>query len=92
MFRIGLNMRQRDFAARVGVSANYIYLVESGKREPSLSLLKDIARTFDIPISFLFLEEEVKPELGKESKEIYEKLKSLILKVQQVAHSYEAQV
>lgn len=85
MFRTGLKIKQQDFAMTVGVSANYIYLVENGKREPSLSFLRSVAKALGVPITFLFVDEEIKPKIGRESEEIYEKLKALILQVQQIA-------
>lgn len=37
-------LRQEDLAAKIKVSKPYISMLESGKRDPSLKMLKDIAK------------------------------------------------
>ena len=39
---------QKDFSAALGVSSNYIYLIESGKEKPSDRTLNDICRIYDV--------------------------------------------
>ncbi len=56
--RTASKVRQRDLAKRAGVTANYISLVEGDKREPSISLLKKIANSLKVPVSFFFLWQE----------------------------------
>ncbi len=86
IFRTVLNIKQCDLADKLDVSTNYLYLVEQGKRDPSISFLKKTSKVLGVPISFLFLEEEVDPKLSMHSKEIYERLKSLIIDLQRLAH------
>ena len=81
MFRVGMGIKQRDFAKRLDISANYLYLIESGKKDPSLPVLKKAALELGVPISFLFVDENVSG-LGEEAKAIYEKIKALIFQVQ----------
>jgi transcriptional regulator with XRE-family HTH domain len=50
-----------DLAARISVSPSLISQLERGGVNPSISLLKSIADTFEIPLSSLLGEEEVKP-------------------------------
>lgn len=48
------NWSQRDLAAKSGVSNAAISRIESGKRkEPSSSVLKDIAAALDVPVENL---------------------------------------
>ena len=48
------NWSQRDLAAKSGVSNAEISRIESGKRkEPSSSVLKDIAVALDVPVEDL---------------------------------------
>lgn len=48
------NWSQRDLAAKSGVSNAEISRIESGKRkEPSSSVLKDIASALDVPVEDL---------------------------------------
>ena len=65
--RLGLS--KADFAARIGVSAAYIHILESGKQEITLRVLESISRSFEIPLSYFFedlsFEEDIKLELKK---------------------------
>lgn len=45
---------QKTFAERVGVSASYLSLIEKDRREPTLSLVRDMARELGVPASILF--------------------------------------
>ena len=58
------NLKQNEFAESLGVSPNYISLIENGKKEPSLKLLKKISHKFDIPISVLLWED---PPINKKT-------------------------
>ncbi len=64
-----LGLTRTEFAARIGVSAAYIHILESGKQEITLRVLESISRSFDIPITYFFedinLSEETKIELKK---------------------------
>lgn len=39
---------QEAFASRIGLTKNFVSLIETGKREPSDRTIKDICREFDI--------------------------------------------
>src|ERR1039457_6574420 len=56
--RTARKVKQRDLAKRAGVTANYVSLVEGDKREPSVSLLKKLAASLKVPVSFFFLWQE----------------------------------
>lgn len=56
LFRIAADLKQADLADRLGVSKNYVYMVESGRRDPSFEYLKQFSDTVDVPLSLLFLE------------------------------------
>lgn len=47
----GLN--QDDFASKIGLTKNFISLVESGKREPSPRTVSDICRVFNVDKTWL---------------------------------------
>lgn len=48
-------MNQRQLADSVGISASMLSLVESGRREPTIRLLRDIARELEIPAAVLLV-------------------------------------
>ena len=57
VLRVARDLSQGELARAVKVSPGYLSLVESDKREPSLSFLKRLASHFNIPVGFLLLEE-----------------------------------
>jgi transcriptional regulator with XRE-family HTH domain len=68
LMRTASGMKQKDVARKVGVTPNYLSLVENGRREPSVSLLKGLARVLGVPIGLFFLWEEA--DLGPSKKGI----------------------
>lgn len=46
--RLRLGLSQTEFAHKIGVSRSYIAQIEGGKSEPSISLLKNITKTFEL--------------------------------------------
>jgi transcriptional regulator with XRE-family HTH domain len=55
LIRTSSGMKQKDVATKLGVTSNYVSLVESGNREPSVSLLKRLATIFGVPVGIFFL-------------------------------------
>ena len=57
--RTATGMKQREVATKTGVTANYMSLVEGGKREPSIAFLNRLAKTLGIPVGIFFLWQEM---------------------------------
>jgi transcriptional regulator with XRE-family HTH domain len=51
--RIARGLSSAELARRVGVTANYVSLIENGRRTPSLKRLEAVAATLGVPTSFL---------------------------------------
>lgn len=51
--RASAGLQQKELAARVGISASLLSLLERDKREPTVRVLRDIGTTLDIPPSVL---------------------------------------
>ncbi len=58
--RVSRGVTQRELAQRVGKSQNLVWLVESGKKDPGIVLLKNIADALNMPLDY-FLVPIVKP-------------------------------
>jgi transcriptional regulator with XRE-family HTH domain len=58
VMRTASGIKQKEIASRTGVTANYVSLVEAGKRDPSISFLRQIAKVIDVPVGLFFLWEE----------------------------------
>jgi len=65
LMRTATGLKQNDIARQLGVTSNYISLVENGKREPSVSFLRALARIFKVPVGLFFLWEEAEPHSSK---------------------------
>jgi transcriptional regulator with XRE-family HTH domain len=55
MARISRGISQQDLATRVAISASYLSLVESGKKDPSLAMIRSIASGLKISEDVLLL-------------------------------------
>jgi transcriptional regulator with XRE-family HTH domain len=53
LLRIAAKLKQAGLANSLGVTTNYLSLVENDRREPSLSLLKKFAEVLDVPLGYL---------------------------------------
>jgi len=53
--QMGLSLR--ELATRAGVSASFLSQVERGRSNPSLKTLQAIAKTLDVPIFYLLVED-----------------------------------
>lgn len=42
------DLTQKEFADRLGVTMNYVYMMESGRREPSVATAREICRQFSV--------------------------------------------
>ena len=47
-------IRQVDLAREIGISKNYLCLIEKEKKEPSLRLLQELSLRLDVPV-YVFL-------------------------------------
>jgi len=55
-FRKIANISQEDLAEKTGLTRNYLALIESGKRQPSLSTLRRISKVLKVPVSILTMD------------------------------------
>ena len=44
----GITLSQKDFAGKIGLSENYIWMIENGDRVPSERTISDICREFGV--------------------------------------------
>ncbi len=83
--RVAAELQQKEMAERLGISQNYLSLLENNKAEPSVTLLRKVAEVFQVPASFLLWEEHASTESADpEINERYAKLQQLIHELQQL--------
>jgi transcriptional regulator with XRE-family HTH domain len=56
LFRISADLKQREVADKMGVTVNYVSMLERGERDPTLEYLKSFSRLVTVPVSVLLWE------------------------------------
>lgn len=83
ILRTAIGLRQKDLADKVGIQPHYLSLVEAGKRQPSLAVLRKIANELDVPVSLLFWQAEQYPEgISLENESRWRNLHSLLVEME----------
>jgi transcriptional regulator with XRE-family HTH domain len=52
LLRVASDLKQSSLAKDLDITANYLSLVENGKKEPSLTFLKKFSRRLNIPLGY----------------------------------------
>lgn len=52
LLRVASDLRQTSLARDLNVTANYLSLIENGRKEPSLTFLKKFSQRFDLPLGY----------------------------------------
>lgn len=68
------NMKQSELAELAQISVSYLSLLEQGKRDPSFSMIQNIALALNVPVSILVFLSAEQHELAGISAELAEKL------------------
>lgn len=80
LFRSKKGLKQNQMALELGISQNYLSLIESCKKEPTMERLSEFAHKLKISKDALvFLSSEPPTELGEADKKAYGKLQMNIL-------------
>lgn len=70
-----------ELASSAGLSQSYLSMVESGKREPTLSTLEKLANVLEVPLPILLFLASNKEELKGLDSETFDKLSTAALAV-----------
>ena len=78
-YREQLDVTQEELSGDLDITSTYISAIENGRKEPSLTLLKNICKELEIPEEVLVWEAvEVKDYLRGDDKKIVEMAKVII--------------
>lgn len=83
VLRTAAGLKQKELAAAVGIQPNSLSLIESGKREPSLSLLRSIASKLDVPME-LFFSSYYSDKSEVKKADIVNQLKDLLMEMERL--------
>jgi transcriptional regulator with XRE-family HTH domain len=76
LFRVAAGLKQNELAKRLRVSQNYVYMVESGRREASREYLTKFAKAVNLPLSVIFLDSP--PPKNKKARKLIENILALM--------------
>lgn len=68
---------QGELARRLSVTSSYLSQVENGRKQPSLSFLKQVSDEFSFPLSLLVLGDQT----DKAHREIFAELQNILAKL-----------
>ena len=73
LIRVFHDLKQYELSDRLGISQSYLSEIESGRKEPSIGLIKKYSQEFKIPLSsILFFSERLynRQKMDQESEEM----------------------
>lgn len=83
VMRTASGIKQKDIASEIGVTPNYVSLVEAGKREPSIAFLRQIAKVIGVPVGLFFLwaesADENAPKINPQLRVLLSELEAMYL-------------
>lgn len=79
LIRTARNLTQRELSKQLKVSANYLSLIESDKRDPSLAFLNRLAAQLGVPVAMLFVFQG-EPLPGVRTSDL-DKLREMLLRI-----------
>ena len=53
--RVAKGLSQQELAARIAISASYLSLIEAGKKDPSIPMIRSVAEGLKISVDVLLL-------------------------------------
>lgn len=60
LMRVFHDLSQKDLAEKLDISKSYLSEIESGKKQPTLSLLERYSQVFEVPVSsIIFFSEHI---------------------------------
>jgi len=71
-------LKQADFAVKCGLSQSYLSSIEKGRKEPTLSILKQIANALSIPMPVLIFLSLDKEDIAESKQEAFRMLEPTI--------------
>ena len=81
--RIIHDLKQKEFAERIGVSISYLCEIEKGKNTPSIHVVQKISNSFGIPIHTLFILEQPIKNISEDAWKGLPEVIQLIIKIRE---------
>ena len=75
---MSFNMSQEQMAEKLGVSINYISLIENGKKNPGNAFLRDFSKKFNVPNVLLVKQNLIPEPKNEKEKELFDRFHKLV--------------
>jgi transcriptional regulator with XRE-family HTH domain len=82
LIRTARNIRQRELASQLNVSANYLSMLEANRRVPSVTFLRAIASKLRVPSGLFLLWAE--GNTSNLSKKQFDQVRELLTRIQAI--------
>ncbi|WP_313098975.1 helix-turn-helix transcriptional regulator [Epilithonimonas sp.] len=73
-----IGMSQGELAKQIQKTQSYLSLIEKNKKEPNLSVLKEISEVLEIPLPILFFKSIEDTDIKEDKKFIFNSLDAII--------------
>lgn len=73
-----IGMSQGELAKQIQKTQSYLSLIEKNKKEPNLSVLKEISEVLQIPLPILFFKSIEETDIKEDKKFIFNSLDTII--------------
>lgn len=90
--RISKGFKQKELADALGISSNYLSLIENDKREPRLCFLRELAKALGIPTSSLLVEFDDTPTIDSDPTQTLKRINELVVELQHLQSLYYASI
>ena len=85
--RSDIELSQQELAARASVTPSFMSLLESGKRQPSLKVLRRLAEALEVPEEVLLWDAvELPPDLPEKDRRMCEIAKLIVRRFYEAQH------
>ena len=54
VLRVTKNISQKDLAKKLGITPNYLSMIENAAKKPSLTLIEKLAQVLEVPLATFF--------------------------------------
>lgn len=78
LFRVAAGLKQQEVAKALGVTVNFISMIERGKRQPTVEFLRRFAKLLKLPASVLLWEPSQSQDAQNGTEDLNRKLTALM--------------
>jgi transcriptional regulator with XRE-family HTH domain len=78
LFRVSAALKQRDVADALGVTPDFVSMIERGKRDPTVQYLRKFAKLAKVPTSILLWDPTETEAAGADVRDLHSRVAALM--------------